>query len=167
MSWVGQKFHSSFSITSYWKTRMNFLAKPILFQWKHSNDLKNCVHSVKLKKKKLQKIYFWNTVLFFSFIKAWKWKWKSFSCVKLFATPWTSPWNSQGQNTGVGCLSLLWGIFPTQGSNPGLLHCRWILYQLSYQGSPHQGLTQIWASNCKKIQKLEEWNISTIFLPWV
>ena len=47
-----------------------------------------------------------------------------------------SPWNSPGQNTGVGSLSLLQGIFPTQGSNPCLLHCRWILYQLSYEGSP-------------------------------
>ena len=37
------------------------------------------------------------------------------------------PWNSPGQNTGVGGLSLLQGIFPTQESNPGLLHCRWIL----------------------------------------
>ena len=47
-----------------------------------------------------------------------------------------SPWNSPSQNTGVGSLSLLQGIFPTQESNPGLLHCRWILYQLSHQGSP-------------------------------
>ena len=82
-----------------------------------------------------------------------------------------SPWNYPGQNTGVGCLSLLQGIFPTQvshiqadslpaeaqrkpkntgmgslsllqrifpiqESNQGLLHCRQILYQLSYQGSP-------------------------------
>ena len=47
-----------------------------------------------------------------------------------------SPWNSPGQNTGVGSLSLLQGIFPTQGSNPGLPHCRWILYQLSHQESP-------------------------------
>ena len=47
-----------------------------------------------------------------------------------------SPWNSPGQNTGVGSLSLLQGIFPTQGSNPGLPHCRQILYQLSHQGSP-------------------------------
>ena len=39
-----------------------------------------------------------------------------------------SPWNSLDENTGVGSLSLLQGIFPTQGSNPGLLHCRWILY---------------------------------------
>ena len=47
-----------------------------------------------------------------------------------------SPWNSPGQNTGVGSLSLLRGIFPTQGSNPGRPHCRWILYQLSHKGSP-------------------------------
>ena len=47
-----------------------------------------------------------------------------------------SPWNSPGQNTGVGSLSLLQGIFPTQGSNPVLLHCRQILYQLSHKGSP-------------------------------
>ena len=47
-----------------------------------------------------------------------------------------SPWNSPGQNTGVGSLSLLQGIFPTQGSNPGLPHCRWILYQLSHKRSP-------------------------------
>ena len=47
-----------------------------------------------------------------------------------------SPWNSPGQNAGVDCLSLLQGIFPTQGWNPGLLHCRQILYQLSRKGSP-------------------------------
>ena len=47
-----------------------------------------------------------------------------------------SPWNSPGQNTGVGSHSLLQGIIPTQGSNPGLPHCKWILYQLSQQGSP-------------------------------
>ena len=60
----------------------------------------------------------------------------SLSCVQLFVTPWTnSPWNSPGQNTGVGSCSLLQGIFPTQGSNPGLPHCRQIFYQLSCQGS--------------------------------
>ena len=47
-----------------------------------------------------------------------------------------SPWNSLGQNTRMGRLSLLKGIFPTQGSNPGLLNCRQILYQLSHKGSP-------------------------------
>ena len=47
-----------------------------------------------------------------------------------------SPWNSPGQNTGVGILSLLQVIFLTQGSNPGLPHYRQILYQLSHKGSP-------------------------------
>ena len=47
-----------------------------------------------------------------------------------------SPWNSPGQNTGVGRLSLLQGIFPTQGFNPGLPNWRPILYQLSHKGSP-------------------------------
>ena len=60
------------------------------------------------------------------------WKWKSLSHVQLFATLWTFP----GQNTGVGSLFLLQGISPTQGSNPGLLLCNQILYQLSHKGSP-------------------------------
>ena len=49
-----------------------------------------------------------------------------------------SSWNSPGQHTGVGSLSSLptRGIFPTQGSNPGLLHCQWILCQLSHHRSP-------------------------------
>ena len=46
------------------------------------------------------------------------------------------PWNTPGQNTRVGSCSLLQGIFPTQGSNSGLPHCRQILYQLSHKGSP-------------------------------
>ena len=44
------------------------------------------------------------------------------------------PWNSPGKNTGLGCHSFLQGIFLTQGSNRGLLHCRQILYHLSHQG---------------------------------
>ena len=44
--------------------------------------------------------------------------------------------DSPGRNTGVGSHALLWGIFLTQGSNPGLPHCRWILYHLSQQGNP-------------------------------
>ena len=47
-----------------------------------------------------------------------------------------SSWNSPGQNIAVGSLSILQGVFLTQGSNPGLLHCRQILYQLSYKESP-------------------------------
>ena len=58
------------------------------------------------------------------------------SCPTLRPHGLYSPWNSPGQNTGVGSLFLLQGIFPTQGLNPGLPHCRWILYQLSHRGSP-------------------------------
>ena len=47
-----------------------------------------------------------------------------------------SPWDFPGKDTGVGCHFLLQGIFSTQGSNPGFLHCRQILYRLSYRGSP-------------------------------
>ena len=68
-------------------------------------------------------------------------KWKSLSHVRLFTTSWNSPWNSPGQSTGVGSHWLLPGIFPTQGSNLGLPHCRQraavssALHQLSHQGS--------------------------------
>ena len=54
-----------------------------------------------------------------------------------FGTP--IQWNTPGKNTGGGCHSLFQGIFPTQGSNPGLLHCRQILSCLSHQGSPNIG----------------------------
>ena len=69
---------------------------------------------------------------------AWPHVSESHSVMSDSLRPWGlySLWNSPGQNTGVDSLSLLQGIFPTQGSNPGLLHCRWILYQLSYQESP-------------------------------
>ena len=95
-----------------------------------------------------------------------KWKWKLLSRVRLFVIPWNiqsmefsrpdpfSRGSSQPRspalransllskppgmtkNSGVGNLSLLQGIFPTQGWNRGLLRCRQVLYQLSYQGSP-------------------------------
>ena len=62
------------------------------------------------------------------------------SCLTL-CDPMDSPWNSPGLNTGVGSHSLLQGIFPTQGSNPGLLHCR-------------HGLFTVWANyNQKEAQK--------------
>ena len=69
------------------------------------------------------------------------------SCLTL-SDPMDSPWNSPGQNTGEGDLTLLQGILPTQGLNPGLPHCRWILYQLSHQGSPlfTTNLSTIWCA---------------------
>ena len=66
---------------------------------------------------------------------------KSLSRARLFAIPWTvacakllHPGDFLGKSTGVGCRFLLQGIFPTQGSNPGLPHCRQTLYRLSHQG---------------------------------
>ena len=65
-----------------------------------------------------------------------------FSCVQPFVTPWNiacqAPLSMEfwSQNTGVGCHALLQGIFPIQGLNPGLPHCRRILYQLSHKGNP-------------------------------
>ena len=70
---------------------------------------------------------------------------KSLSHVRLFATQWTvactrllCPWDFLGKSTGVSCHFLLQGIFLTQGSNPGLLHCRQTLYRLSHQGSQYK-----------------------------
>ena len=56
------------------------------------------------------------------------------------------PWNSPDKNTGVGCHFLLWGIFLTQGSNPGLLYCRQILYQLRHHlpFGPPRGRHNLW-----------------------
>ena len=64
-----------------------------------------------------------------------------------------SPWNSPGQNTGMGRLSLLQGIFPTQGSNPGLLHWWQILYQLSHKGSPNIHNTEM--IKCRKLMGIK------------
>ena len=56
-----------------------------------------------------------------------------------------NPLNSPGQDTGVGSFSLLQWIFPTQGSNPGLLHCRKIIYLLSHKGSPSLYISCKWS----------------------
>ena len=100
-------------------SRLKHLGSPEVWQPKHGNRI-YCPF------KKLQLVFFF-----------FKWKWKSLSRVQLL---WPhviySPWDSPGQNTGVGSLSLLQGIVPTQGSNPELPHCRHILYQLSHKGSP-------------------------------
>ena len=73
--------------------------------------------------------------------RAWRGGFVAKSCLTL-AAPWTAAHAAPlfmgfpGWNTGVGCYFLLQGIFPTQGLNPALLHCRQILNQLSHQGSP-------------------------------
>ena len=70
-----------------------------------------------------------NPKIMYIHMKVYRWKWKLLSHVWL-CDPMDYTWNSPGQSTVVGSLSLL------QGSNPGLPHCRQILYQLSHKGSP-------------------------------
>ena len=67
-----------------------------------------------------------------------------------------SPWNSPGQYTGVGSLSLLQGIFQTQGSNPGFLYCWRFLYQLSHKGSPTilEWVAYPLSSRCSRLRRL-------------
>jgi len=94
-------------------------------------------------------------------------KLKLLSCVQLFATPWIvactkllHPWDFQGKSTGVGCHCLLQGIFPTQGSNPGLSHCRQMLYRLSHQGSPcrrHHPYGRKW-KELGPLDEIGKWN---------
>ena len=81
------------------------------------------------------------------------------------------PWDFPSKNTGVGSLSLLQGIFPTQGSNPGLLHCRQILYQLSYSvqfSSVTQScLTLCGPLNCSPPGSSIHGNFQARILKWV
>ena len=82
-------------------------------------------------------------------------------CPTLCDTPWTvahqgpPSGDSPGKNTGVGCQFLLQGIFLTQGTNPGLPHCRWIYHPRATREAPpwcptklQQGLTAPWGYIC-------------------
>ena len=72
--------------------------------------------------------------------------------------------DSPGKNTGTGCHALLQGIFPTQGSNPGLLHRRQILYHLSYQGSSLRLLGYICWNVVKRLPlqtEIKSWDMKT------
>ena len=86
--------------------------------------------------------YHWSVSRKYLTCKSNKWKCELLHHVQLFVTPWTvpprllCPWDSSGKNTGKYSHSLLQQIFPTQGSNPGLLHYRQIIYCQSHQGRP-------------------------------
>ena len=75
-----------------------------------------------------------------------------------------SPWNSPAQSTRVGSLSLLLGIFPTQESNPGVPHCRQILYQLTHKGSPR--ILQ-WVSLLQRTFLTQESNQGLLHYRWI
>ena len=64
------------------------------------------------------------------------------------------PWDSPGKYTGVGSHFPLQGIFLTQGSNPPLPHCRQILYQLSYEGSPKGDALAAWTGNARNLSSI-------------
>ena len=129
-------------------------------------DKAEAVLSRKFKKNKAPK----STTLQFEESEKVQWKWKSTSHVWLLAAPWTvTPWRSSvlgdslGKNTGLGCHSLLQGIFPTQGMNPSLLHCRWILYHLSHQGNSYwarekKNLNWKLAKRNNKNKSRDKWN---------
>ena len=109
----------------YWKLVNFTMCKKENCTFHKNKQLTNLIH--------LPKVF--QTYLRFLIIAvSGKWKWKLLSLVWLFATPWT--WNSLDQNTGVGSLSFLQGIFPTQGSNPGLPHCGQILLPAEPPGKP-------------------------------
>ena len=83
-----------------------------------------------------------------------------------------SPWNSPGQNTRVGSLSFLQGIFPTQGTNPGLPHCRQVLYQLSHKGSPRilEWVTYAFSRRSSQLQEIfptQESNQGLLHCRWI
>ena len=74
-------------------------------------------------------------------------------------------WNSPDQNTGVGSLSLLQGLFPTQGSNPGVLHCRRTLYLLNHQSEVK--VTQLCPTLCDPMDYTVHGILQTRILEWV
>ena len=78
---------------------------------------------------------------------------------ELYPTRLLCPWNSPGKNTGVGCHFLFQGIFPTQGLNPSLLHCRQTLYHVSHQGSP-QALSKTFNSYLAQAPGLAAFSLS-------
>ena len=72
-----------------------------------------------------------------------------------------------GQNTGVSSLSLLQGIFPTQGLNPGLPHCRQILYQLSHKGSPRDADSALGREDLLEKVMATHSSIFAWRIPWI
>ena len=128
-------FHDSGSLTSW--SRLDSQSQVQCLA--HTRHLKNICSGAFLAVQ-------WLGLGAFTAMKEKKLKVKLPSCVQLFVTRLLSQWNFPGKSTGVGCYFLLQGIFPTQGSNPALLHCRQTLYHLSHQGSPSPRFN-LWSGN--------------------
>ena len=82
-----------------------------------------------------------------------------------FPVLWLTPWRSPGLNTGMGSPSLLQGVFPTQGSNPGLPYCGQILYHLSHKGSPR--ILECSLSLLQQIFPTQESNRGLLHCSWI
>ena len=85
-------------------------------------------------------------------------------------TPWTArllcPWDSSGKNTRVGCHFLLQGIFLTQESNLALLHCRQMIYQRIYEGSPYMNMcVYMYIHTCMCIMQISTAAIALMSVP--
>ena len=112
------------------------------------------------------------------FFESEKWKCQLLRSVRLFVTPRTAgcqppPWHSPGKNAGMGSHSILQGFFLTQGSNPGLLHCRQIPHHLSHQESPSHCIFLLEAAHipsllasflCLQSQQWQLWSFLWFFL---
>ena len=101
-----------------------------------------------------------------------KWKW-SRSVVsgslwphELGATRLLRLWDFPGKDTGVGCHFLLQEIFPTQGLNSGLPHCRQMLYRLSHQGSSHCQANRFFSFLQRKPSRWNQLNVIVTYGPW-
>ena len=131
-----EKYRSIFGLNHPPPLGTTWPRKPILCPPIHKKDRINCCW---FKSLNFGTVYYATVVDQYRYPVLWLWgeKWsevKWLSRVWLFATPWTvacrllCPWDSPGKNTVVGCHFLFQGIFPTQGSNQGLPHCRQMLY---------------------------------------
>ena len=134
--------------------------------WNHLPSAILRVHDLRFLLRLSSSLWWVYLKFYFPLTPSFSWKCESESPSVVSNSLWPhglySPWNSLGQRTGAGSRSLLQGISPTQGSNPGLLHCRWILYQLSHKGSPPrklgvQGWTKIPTSRGSKKRNLSVW----------
>ena len=121
-SWATREAHilsessSENRLDIYPESRQNYSLKRDMYPYVHSCTIHNSQEDMKVKVTSLRHVW-------------------------LSATPWTvlasllHPWDFPGKITRVGCHFLLQVIFPTQGSNPGLLHCKQTLYHLSHKGA--------------------------------
>ena len=112
----------------------------------------------KIGKEYVKAVYYYHSTYLTYIQSERQWKWKSLSHVWLFETPCTiQSKESYRPEYWVHSVSLLQGIFPTQGLNPGLLHCRRILYQLIHKVSPRLYVITLFISLICRVYHAKFW----------